>query len=255
MNGYVSRPRGLMANVLDCRSLCKSFGALVAVTDVCFSLRQGEILGMIGPNGAGKTTLFNCIAGELKPSSGSVLLNGRDITGLKPHSICRKGLAKTSQIMEPFAGLTVFENVLVAALHGAGMNMPDASEQAESVLDFVGLADLAGSQAITIPVPAKRRLELARCLATRAEVLLLDENLAGLNPSEIAQALELLRKIRDSGKSLVVVEHVMAAVLKISDRLIALNHGRVIAEGCPQDVINAPEVVEAYLGPKHAVWG
>ncbi|MEI7449634.1 MAG: ABC transporter ATP-binding protein [Desulfomonile sp.] len=236
--------------ILECKSVCKNFGALAAVDLVSFSIKEREILGMIGPNGAGKTTLFNCMIGIYKPSKGKVFFNQADITGMKPHRICRLGLVKTSQIMEPFRSLTVFENVLVGALHGGQMSMADALVETEKVMEFVGLMEHRDKPSSSISVPARRRLELARALATGARLLLLDENMAGLNPYEIDEALELLRKIRESGKSLIVVEHIMRAVMGISDRIIVLNYGIKIAEGSPQEVVNDRQVVQAYLGEK-----
>lgn len=238
--------------VLECIDISKSFGALTAVEMVSFSLNHGEILGMIGPNGAGKTTLFNCLIGVYRPDTGSVRFNGQEIAGMRPHRICRLGMAKTSQIMEPFRAMTVFENVLVGALHGGKFNMSDARRETTSVLELVGLGEHSEKPSASISVPARRRLELARALVTGAEVLLLDENMAGLNPYEIDEALELLRKIRDSGKSLIVVEHIMRAVMGISDRIIVLNYGEKIAEGTPGEVVNNEQVIEAYLGCKYS---
>jgi branched-chain amino acid transport system ATP-binding protein len=234
--------------ILRCERITKTFGALAAVELVTFELREGEILGMIGPNGAGKTTLFNCILGIHQPSSGRVLFRGKDITGQRPYKICRLGLAKTAQIMEPFRAMTVFENVLVAALHGGRMNMAQARHGSERVIQWVGLQDQSNKPSASISVPARRRLELAKALATGATVLLLDENMAGLNPHEIDEALELLRAIRDAGRSLIVVEHIMRAVMGISDRIIVLNYGAKIAEGTPREVIDDEQVIQAYLG-------
>jgi branched-chain amino acid transport system ATP-binding protein len=237
-----------MMTILACEQVSKHFGALAAVQGVSFTLAQSEILGMIGPNGAGKTTLFNCIIGINPPDNGKVIFGGTDITGKKPHQICRLGLAKTSQIMEPFRAMTVFENVLVGALYGGQMSMAVARRETENVIEFVGLGDQSSKPSAAISVPARRRLELARALATGAKVLLLDENMAGLNPFEIDSALDLLRKIRDAGKSMVVVEHVMRAVMGISDRIIVLNYGAKIAEGSPEGVVNSQDVIQAYLG-------
>ncbi|MCL5124588.1 MAG: ABC transporter ATP-binding protein [Deltaproteobacteria bacterium] len=235
---------------LECKKVSMKFGALAAVQMVSFSLNSGEILGMIGPNGAGKTTLFNCVIGVYRPTSGKIYVNGIDVTGMKPHKVCRIGLAKTSQIMEPFTGMTVFENVLVGALHGGRMKMGPASYKTEQVIELVGLNEYAYKLSGSIPVPVRRRLELARAIATGANILLLDENMAGLNPHEIDEALEILKKIRDSGKSLIVVEHIMRVVMGISDRIIVLNYGSKIAEGLPEEVVNNEAVIKAYLGEK-----
>lgn len=240
---------------LECVNIGKNFGALAALEDVSFKLRDREILGLIGPNGAGKTTLFNCIIGLEKPTRGKVMFNGTDITGLRPHRICRLGLVKTSQIMEPFKALTVGENVLVGALYGATLPMKKALAETERILDFVGLAPEKDKLSSSISVPARRRLELARALATGAKVLLLDENMAGLNPHEIDQALQLLGRIRDLGKSLIVVEHIMRAVMGISDRIIVLNYGTKIAEGAPRDIATNKTVIEAYFGHKKSFLG
>ncbi|MDQ1238157.1 MAG: transporter ATP-binding protein [Thermodesulfobacteriota bacterium] len=240
---------------LQCRNIGKQFGALIALDRVSFELHDREILGLIGPNGAGKTTLFNCIIGLEKPTAGKVIFGGTDITGLKPHKICRIGLAKTSQIMEPFKALTVLENVLVGALHGGMLSMKEALMETEMILGFVGLDKEREKLSSSISVPARRRLELARAMATGAKTLLLDENMAGLNPHEIDEALVLLTKIRHSGRSLIVVEHVMRAVMGISDRIIVLNYGTKIAEGSPAEIAQNSLVIEAYLGDKKSLHG
>ena len=238
--------------LLECRALTKRFGALNAIQRVSLELKQGEILGLIGPNGSGKTTLFNVIAGIYSPEEGDVLFRGQSLTGRPPHEICRLGIAKTSQILQPFGEMTVFENLLVAALYGKNLSMGSARRRAEEICEWIGLRDLCPEPAGAIAVSSRRRLELGRALATGATVLLLDEVLSGLNPVEIEEALALVLRIRAEGISLILVEHVMRAIMGISDRLVVLNYGEKIAEGAPRDIVANEEVITAYLGRRYA---
>jgi branched-chain amino acid transport system ATP-binding protein len=238
--------------ILEGKNLTKCFGAIAAIDSVDFTVNRGETLGMIGPNGAGKTTLFNVIAGIHTPDRGEILFKGRSISGMKPHRICRSGIAKTSQIVQPFAQMTVLENVMVAGLHGKGLSLSRAKAEASPILDFVGIGELKDRRSGSITVSDRRRLELARVLATGAEVILLDETMAGLNATEIEQVLELLRRIQREGKTLVVVEHIMRAVMEISHRIMVLNYGKKLAEGTPEEVACNARVIEAYLGETYA---
>ncbi len=235
--------------LLAARALSKRFGGLKAVDGVDLALEEGEILGVIGPNGAGKTTLFSLIAGSSAPTSGEVLLDGRRTTGLAAHRVVRAGIVRTHQIVRPFPNLTVAENVAVAAIHGARRAGGRAPDLAAEVLAFTGLADRSDAAPASLTLAGRKRLELARALATAPRVLLLDEVIAGVNPAEAMTIAALIRRVRDERRvSIVMIEHVMPAVMSLSDRVVVLDHGRKIAEGTPDRVVKEPLVVEAYLG-------
>ena len=233
--------------MLEVAALSKRFGGLMAVRDISLSLAEGEILGLIGPNGAGKTTFFNCVAGAMAPSSGRVRIQGQDVTGQKAHKICRAGIGRTYQIVKPFAGLTVRDNVMVGAMNRAG-NLAEARRFTEEALEITGLSAIGGALASSLPLPRRKRLEVARALATRPKVLLLDEVMAGLNPSEVERAVLLIRAIRDSGISVLIIEHLMRVIMAVSDRIVVMHHGEKLAEGAPGVVMSDPRVVKAYLG-------
>lgn len=236
--------------VLEIERLSKSFGGLTALTDFDSEVYEGEILGLIGPNGSGKTTVFNLITGFLKPDKGRVAFKGMDITSAPNHAVCRSGIARTFQLVKPFAHMTALRNVMVGRSHGRkpAQNMKRAKKESEEILNFVGLAGKEETPAHNLTLVDRKRLELARALSTKPELLLLDEMMAGLNPTETQEAMHLLHEIRGSGITMIVVEHVMKAILGLSDRIVVLNVGVKIAEGTPQEIVNDRRVVEAYLG-------
>jgi len=229
----------------------KNFGNLIALQDVDVVLRKGEILGMIGPNGSGKTTLFNVISGIYAPLSGEIRFQGQAITNKKPHMICRLGIARTFQIVQPFGQMNLLENVLIGSMYGRGMSIEAGRNKAEEVLYFVGLKDKMYLTANEVTTEDRRRLELARALATEPQIILLDEIMAGLTPAEIEEALKLLYEVNRRGISIFMVEHIMKAVMTISTRIIVLNYGQKIAEGSPKEMAENPEVIKAYLGDRY----
>jgi branched-chain amino acid transport system ATP-binding protein len=236
--------------LLRVEKLSKSFGGLAAVRDLSFEVASGEILGLIGPNGAGKTTAFNLITGYYAPDRGRVTLRDHNLAGRKPHAICRLGVARTFQVVKPLPRLTVEENVLIGALHRRP-RVAEAREHAAAVLERVGLAERSGHLAGSLSIGERKRLEIARALATQPTVLLLDEVLGGLHSGEIAGALDLLRGLREDGLTLVLIEHNVRAVLALCDRVCVLNHGEKLAEGRPDQIATDARVIEAYLGHGH----
>jgi branched-chain amino acid transport system ATP-binding protein len=236
--------------ILEGKGVTKYFGGLAAVSHVDFNVDHGEIVGLIGPNGAGKTTLFNLISAALVPKPGTIRFKGGNITGLKPYQICRMGVARTFQSVKVFANMPVIDNVVLGSFFGmsTGMSSADAVREATELLEFVGLSALRATPAKDLTLANQKRLEVARALATKPELLLLDELMAGLNPAEVAQAMELVTRIRDKGITICMIEHVMKAIMSICDRIIVLHHGEKIAEGTPQEIATSRTVVEVYLG-------
>jgi branched-chain amino acid transport system ATP-binding protein len=238
--------------ILEGKGVTKHFGGLAAVSNLDFTVEQGEVLGLIGPNGAGKTTLFNLISAALVPKSGTIKFKGKDITGLKPYKICRMGVARTFQSVKVFADMPVLDNVVLGSFFGTstGISSSDAVAKASEILEFMGLSEVKAIPAKDLTLASQKRLEIAAALATKPELLLLDEIMAGLNPAEVSEAMELVTKIRENGITIVMIEHVMKAIMNMCERIMVLHHGEKIAEGTPQEIATSKKVVEVYLGEK-----
>ena len=236
--------------ILQADNLTKTFGGLAALKGVSFGIEEGEILGLIGPNGAGKTTLFNVISGFFRPDEGRIVFAGETVSHLKAHNLCLSGLVRTFQVVKPFGNLTALQNVMVGSfLRTADPDL--ARERALEVMDLVGLLECQDKAAKNLTTSDRKRLEVARALATRPRLLLLDEVMAGLNPTELVQMLEILKRIRDQGVTLLVIEHIMAVIMNISERILVLHHGEKIAEGAPKEVAGDKRVIDAYLGEEY----
>jgi branched-chain amino acid transport system ATP-binding protein len=238
----------------ETKKISKFFGGLAAVNGVSFKVEQGQIYGLIGPNGSGKTTIFNLINAYFPLTKGEILFEDRKISDLKTHQICKRGIGRTFQIVKPLKRMTVLDNVIASAfLHVTRRR--DAVEVAEETIEFCGLSAYRDKLAGSLPIAMRKRLEIARSLATKPKLLLLDETAAGLNPSEVEQAIDIIKKIRDSGITIIIVEHIMRVIMSISDRILAINHGMVIAEGTPTEVASNSEVIAAYLGEDYRAQG
>jgi branched-chain amino acid transport system ATP-binding protein len=240
-----------MTAALVVSKLNKRFGGLRAVQDVSFTVRENETVALIGPNGAGKTTAFNLITGFHRPDSGSVLAFGKEIVGLRPHSVCALGLARTFQVAKPFGGMTVLANVMTGSFL-RDKRLEAARERAREAIDFVGLSAREGMAARDLTTIDQRRLEMARALATQPRLLLLDEVMAGLNPAEVDQAVALVGKLSSRGLTIIIVEHLMRAIMAVAKHIVVLDHGQKIAEGNPNEVVENAEVIRAYLGSGYA---
>ncbi len=239
-----------MKKLLEVKGISKRFGGLQAVSELSFDLKQGEILGLLGPNGAGKTTAFNMIAGALRTDTGDILFDGKSLVGKAPWDICRLGIGRTYQLSKPFGGLSVVENIMVGAFVRAPSESA-ARNEAEEIANFLGLAGKMNVDADDLTAVDRRKLELGRALATQPKLLLMDEVVAGATPQEASEMVELVKQVRDRGVTILIVEHVMKVIMGLSDRVIVLDYGKLIANGVPRDVVNQPEVMKAYFGERY----
>ncbi|MFS8036387.1 ABC transporter ATP-binding protein [Xanthobacter sp. AM11] len=242
----MTRPR-----ILEVEGISKRFGGVQAVSTLSFHMEEGEILGLLGPNGAGKTTAFNMIAGAIRTDTGAIRFRGENIAGRRPWDICRMGIARTFQLSKPFGGLSVVENVMVGAFVRTASGH-EARAEAEKVVDFLGLGPRAATDAEDLTAFDRRKLELGRALATRPRLLLMDEVVAGATPTEAQEMVALVRRVRDLGITILIVEHVMKVIMGLSDRVIVLDYGKLIADGPPREVVNQPDVLKAYFGERYA---